>query len=147
MTSRMLGRVSEVLLADGNPADTRLTVEAFKDGRSRARLRVVQDGEECMAYLHRRNEHADAHRPDLILLDLNLPKKTGLDVLREIKADKELKTIPVIVMTRSDAGEDVRNSYDLHANCYITKPEALSSYREFVSVIERFWLGCVHLPS
>lgn len=139
-------RAVEVLLVEDNPADVLLTKEAFKDGRVMVNLTVAMDGVEAMRVLKREAEHADKPRPDLILLDLNLPKKNGREVLIEIKADEELKRIPVIVMTTSKAEQDVYRAYNLNANCYITKPVDLDEFLNVVHSIEDFWLTIVTLP-
>ncbi len=134
------------MLVEDNPADVRLTQENFKESKILNNLHVVKDGEEAMAFLHRKGKYADAVRPDLILLDLNLPKKDGREVLAEIKTDEELKSIPVIVLTISKAEEDILKSYNLHANCYITKPIDIEQFNKIVRSIEDFWLSIVKLP-
>ena len=136
----------EILLVEDNPGDVRLTREVLREGKVRNTLRVAEDGEEAMAMLHRRGPHTDAPRPDVILLDLNLPKKDGRQVLAEIKADPELHRIPVVVLTTSKAEEDVLKSYDLNANCYISKPVDLDQFIQVVRTIENFWLTIVVLP-
>lgn len=135
-----------ILLVEDNLGDVRLTKEAMKEAKVRNRIDVVSDGEEAMAFLHRRGKHTDANRPDVILLDLNLPKKTGLEVLKEIKEDPSLRRIPVVVITTSRAEQDIVRSYDLHANCYITKPVDLGQFLEVVKSIDDFWLAIVRLP-
>jgi chemotaxis family two-component system response regulator Rcp1 len=135
-----------ILLVEDNPGDIRLTEEALKEGKVRNSLHVVMDGEEAMAFLKKNGEYADAPRPDLILLDLNLPRKDGREVLAEIKDDDDLKCIPVVVLTTSQAEEDVARTYDLHANCYITKPVDLEQFLNVVRSIEEFWLSVVKLP-
>jgi len=137
----------EVLLVEDNPGDVRLTQEAFKDGKVRNNLHVVCDGMEAMAYLRREGRYTEVERPDIILLDLNLPKMDGRDVLAEIKKDPELGLIPVVVLTTSAAEQDIMNSYELHANCYITKPVDLEQFLRVVRSIEDFWLTVVKLPS
>ncbi len=139
-------RPAEVLLVEDNPGDARLTLEALKEGKVLNRVSVVPDGVEAMAFLHREGPYADAPRPNLILLDLNLPKKDGREVLAEIKADPDLKRIPVVILTTSRAEEDIARTYDLHANCYITKPVDLDKFLEVVRSIEDFWLAFVQLP-
>lgn len=139
-------RPVEILLVEDNPGDVRLTVEAFKEGKVLNNLNVVEDGEEAMAYLRREGAYADKQRPGLILLDLNLPRKDGREVLKEVKADKSLRYIPVVVLTTSQAEEDVFRSYDLSANCYITKPVDLEKFITVVRYIEEFWLAIVRLP-
>ena len=136
----------EILLVEDNPADVRLTREALSSERLWNNLGVAKDGVEAMAYLRREGRFAAAARPDLILLDLNLPKKDGREVLAEIKADANLKLIPVVVLTTSDAEEDILRSYGLHANCYITKPVDLRQFMKVVKSIEDFWLAIVKLP-
>ena len=140
-------RPVEILLVEDNPGDVRLTEEALKDGRVMVNLTVAADGVEAMDILHRHGVHAKKPRPDLILLDLNLPKKSGREVLEEIKADEELKRIPVIVMTTSKAEQDVYKAYNLNANCYITKPVGLDEFLDVVRSIEDFWLTIVTLPA
>lgn len=141
-----IGRPIEVLLVEDNPGDIRLTEEAFKEGKVRNNLHSVMDGVEAMKFLRQEGQYADKPRPDLILLDLNLPKKDGREVLEEIKEDKELKRIPVVVLTTSQAEKDILKSYDLHANCYITKPVDLDQFIDIVNTIEDFWLTIVKLP-
>lgn len=140
------GRPVEILLVEDNPGDVRLTVEALREGKVRNNLNVAADGVEALAYLRREGRYAGASRPDLILLDLNLPRKDGREVLAEIKEDDELKTIPVVVLTTSSAEQDVLRSYDLHANCYITKPVDLEQFITVVKSIRQFWLTIVTLP-
>ena len=141
-----LVRPIEILLVEDNPGDVRLTKEALKEAKVINNLSVLKDGEEALAYLRRQGQYAGAKRPHLILLDLNLPKKDGRDVLAQIKADEALKRIPVVVLTTSQAEEDVLKSYSLHANCYITKPVDLDQFVRVVRSIEDFWLGIVVLP-
>ena len=136
----------EVLLVEDNPGDVRLTQEALKDGRVMVNLTVAADGVEAMEVLKRRGIHASTPRPDLILLDLNLPRKNGREVLEEIKADDELKRIPVIVMTTSKAEQDIHKAYNLNANCYVAKPVDLDEFLNVVRSIEDFWLTIVTLP-
>ena len=140
------GRPVEILLVEDNAGDIRLTRESLKDSKIRNRLSVVPDGIEAMAYLRGQDGYADAPRPDLILLDLNLPKKDGRAVLSEIKADPDLKRIPVVILTTSRAEEDILKTYNLHANCYITKPVNLDQFMKVVRAIEDFWLTIVKLP-
>jgi CheY-like chemotaxis protein len=139
-------RPIEILLVEDNPGDVRLTQENFKDSKIRNNLYVVNDGVEAMAFLLREGKFGDAARPDLILLDLNLPKKDGREVLAEIKADEDLKQIPVVILTISKAEEDVLRTYNLHANCYITKPIGLEQFAKVVRAVESFWLSIVTLP-
>jgi chemotaxis family two-component system response regulator Rcp1 len=136
----------EVLLVEDNPGDVRLTKEALKEAKVRNNLHVVEDGVAALRFLRREGEYNSAPRPDLILLDLNLPKKDGREVLEEIKADNALKTIPVVVLTTSHAEEDIVRSYNLHANCYVTKPVDLDQFIRIVKSIEDFWLTIVRLP-
>jgi two-component system, chemotaxis family, response regulator Rcp1 len=136
----------DILLVEDNPGDVRLTVEALKEGKVRNRLSVVEDGVEALAFLRHEGKYADAPRPDVILLDLNLPRKDGRAVLAEIKADEGLRRIPVVVLTTSSSEQDILRSYDLHANCYITKPVDLEQFIEVVKGIEEFWLTIVKLP-
>jgi two-component system, chemotaxis family, response regulator Rcp1 len=136
----------EVLLVEDSPGDVRLTREAFKDAKVHVNLHVAPDGTEAMAFLKREGKHANASRPDLILLDLNLPKKDGREVLAEIKENPELKTIPVVILTTSASEADILRSYQLHANCYITKPVGLEGFLQVVQSIDNFWLSVVKLP-
>jgi CheY-like chemotaxis protein len=137
----------EILLVEDNPGDVRLTVEAFKEGKMGNHLQIARDGVEALEVLRRQGQHSDAARPDLILLDLNLPKMDGREVLAEIKQDPDLRRIPVVVLTTSDAEQDIARSYDLHANCYITKPVDMGQFIEIVQRIEGFWLTIVKLPN
>lgn len=142
----MSNRPIEILLVEDNPGDVRLTIEALRDGKVNNRLSVARDGMEALAFLHREGKFADAVQPDVILLDLNLPRKNGHEVLAELKADPDLKRIPVVVLTTSKADEDVVRSYDLYANCFITKPVDLEQFMTVVQSIEVFWLTIVKLP-
>jgi len=137
----------EILLVEDSPGDVRLTREAFKDAKVHINLHVASDGTEAMAFLKREGEYANVPRPDLILLDLNLPKKDGREVLEEIKESLTLKSIPVVVLTTSASEADILRSYRLHANCYITKPVGLDGFLEVVKSIDDFWLTVVKLPS
>jgi len=137
----------EILLVEDNPGDVRLTEEALKEGKVVNRLNVVPDGVEALAYLRKEGEYASAETPDLMLLDLNLPKKDGREVLAEVKEDPELRMIPVVVLTTSRDEQDILKSYDLHANCYITKPVDFEQFISVVRAIEDFWLSVVKLPS
>jgi two-component system, chemotaxis family, response regulator Rcp1 len=139
-------RSVEILLVEDNPGDVRLTREGLKRGKVTNNLNVVCDGEQAMAYLRREGEYAGAPVPDLILLDLNLPGKDGREVLSEIKQDPDLQMIPVVVMTTSEAEEDIVRSYMSHANCYVTKPVDLQQFLRVVATIEDFWLTVVKLP-
>jgi chemotaxis family two-component system response regulator Rcp1 len=141
------GRTMEILLVEDNPGDIRLTQEAFREGNLKTNLSVVQDGVEAMAFLRQEGKYAQVPRPDVIILDLNLPKKDGREVLAELKQDPHLKRIPVVVFTSSKAEQDILRAYDLYANCYITKPVDLEEYIELVSDVEAFWLRVVKLPS
>jgi CheY-like chemotaxis protein len=136
----------EILLVEDNPGDVRLTREALKEGKVYSNLHTVKDGIEAMDFLRRKGEYADVPRPDIILLDLNLPKKDGREVLEEIKTDENLKRIPVVVLTTSKAEEDVLRTYNLHANCYVTKPVDLEKFIVVVKSIDVFWLTVVTLP-
>jgi chemotaxis family two-component system response regulator Rcp1 len=136
----------EILLVEDKPAAVRLIQEVLKENRSRNRLHVALDGAEAMGFLHRETGYAQAPRPSLILLDLNLPRKDGREVLREIKDDDDLKRIPVIVLTVSDGDEDVMQAYNLHGNCYVTKPINLDDFVRAIKSIEDFWLNIVTLP-
>jgi two-component system, chemotaxis family, response regulator Rcp1 len=146
MTERAQSRLVELLLVEDNPGDVRLTQEALKEAKVLNNLFVAKDGEEAMAVLRRQGTYADAPRPDLILLDLNLPRKSGLEVLAEIKRDPDLKRIPVTVLTTSVAEQDVLRTYELHANCFIVKPVTLSQFISVVQSIGHFWLSVVTLP-
>jgi len=137
----------EILLVEDNAGDIRLTKEALKEGKVLNKLTVVQDGVEALLCLRQQGQYAQARRPDLILLDLNLPKKDGREVLQEIKNDESLKRIPVVILTTSQDEQDVLKTYGLHANCYITKPVELEQFITVVKAIEDFWLGIVVLPS
>lgn len=136
----------EVLLVEDNPGDVLLTREALRDGKVHTRLNVVTDGEQALAYLRRQPPFENAPRPDLILLDLNLPRKSGTEVLAEIKGDEFFRRIPVVVLTSSQAEQDILKSYDLRANCYVTKPVSLDQFIRVVQSIEEFWLTVVKLP-
>ena len=136
----------EILLAEDNPGDVKLTRKALEEGKLVNNLHVVGDGVEAMAFLNGEGEHADAPRPDLILLDLNMPRMDGREVLEEIKGDPGLKRIPVVVLTSSEAEEDVVRSYELHANAYLTKPVDFDEFIDIVDTLENFWLEVVKLP-
>lgn len=146
MSIRRNGKPIVILLVEDNPGDVRLTLEALREGKVSNNLIVADNGVEALAVLRREGKYADAPRPDLILLDLNLPKKDGREVLAEIKSDDDLKRIPVVVMTTSKAEQDILKAYDLHANCYITKPVDLEQFFTVVKSIEDFWLSIVILP-
>jgi chemotaxis family two-component system response regulator Rcp1 len=136
----------EILLVEDNPGDVRLTIEGLKEAKVYNNLHVARDGIEALRFLYQEGPHSDAPRPDLILLDLNLPRKDGREVLAEIKADKSLKRIPVIVLTTSQDEEDIFKTYDLHANCYITKPLDFEQFMHVVQSVEDFWLSVVTFP-
>lgn len=140
------GRPVEILLADDNEGDARLALEAMRDAKVYNRLHHVLDGVEAMAFLRRQGRYADVPRPDLILLDLNMPKKDGREVLAEVKGDPDLKRIPVVILTISKEEEDILKTYNLHANCYITKPIDLDQFLKVVRGVEEFWLTIVKLP-
>jgi two-component system, chemotaxis family, response regulator Rcp1 len=140
------GRPIEILLVEDNPGDVRLTIEALRESKVHNNLHVAKDGVDALAFLRREQGYANAIRPDLILLDLNLPRKDGREVLAEIKADPLLKTIPVVVLTTSRAEQDVLRTYELQANCYISKPVDLDQFISVVRTIEDFWLTIVTLP-
>ena len=139
------GKAVDILLVEDNPGDVRLAQEAVKESKVRNKLFVVNDGVEAMDFLRRQDQYADAPRPDLILLDLNLPRKSGREVLAEIKTDETLKRIPVVVLTVSRAEEDIIKSYNQYANCYITKPLDFNQFIEVTKAIEGFWLTIVKL--
>ena len=139
-------RPVEILLVEDNPGDERLTREALKEGKVYSNLHWVKDGVEAMEFLRRQGKYQDVPRPDIILLDLNLPKKDGREVLQDIKNDDTLKRIPVVVLTTSKAEEDVLRTYNLHANCYVTKPVDLEKFIVVVKSIDVFWLTVVTLP-
>jgi CheY-like chemotaxis protein len=147
MNPNSAGGPIEILLVEDNRAEARLTVEALKESKVNNNLTIIEDGVEAMAYLRREGRYADGRRPDLILLDLNLPRKDGREVLADIKNDPDLKTIPVVVMTVSKTDEDILKSYSLHANCYVTKPVDFGQFIEVIKMIEGFWLTIVKLPS
>jgi chemotaxis family two-component system response regulator Rcp1 len=146
MTDKGISPV-DLLLVEDNPGDVRLTKVALKDAKLKINMHVVGDGMEAMAFLHRQGKYASSPRPDLIMLDLNLPKKDGRQVLAEIKEDPDLKRIPVVIVTTSKAEEDILKTYNLHANCYVTKPLDLDQFIAVVQSIEQFWLTIVKLPN
>ncbi|MDA0578609.1 MAG: response regulator [Verrucomicrobia bacterium] len=139
-------RPVRILLVEDNPGDVQLTREALRENKIANELHVAKDGEEALRFLHRQPPHATAPRPDLILLDLNLPRKDGREVLADIKADPGLRRIPVVILTTSKAESDILRSYDLHVNCYVTKPLNLDRFLEVIHAIESFWLSIVELP-
>jgi len=138
--------VIEILLVEDSPSDAELTIETFNESKILNHIYVAEDGVEALDFLFRRGKYKDVPRPDLILLDLNLPKKNGREVLAEIKGDPELQTIPVVVLTTSAAEEDILRSYQLHANCYITKPVDFEQFTKIVKLISDFWFAAVRLP-
>jgi len=142
----MQGKMIDILLVEDNPGDVRLAQEALKESKVRNKLFIVEDGVEAMMFLRQQGKYKDAPRPDLILLDLNLPRKSGREVLTEVKTDENLKRIPVVVLTVSKAEEDIIKCYDHHANCYITKPLDFNQFIEVTKSIEDFWLNIVRLP-
>ncbi len=144
--SKPRARPIEILLVEDNPGDVRLTKEALLEGKVNNRLSVARDGVEALDFLHRRGEFSDAPLPDIILLDLNMPRKDGRQVLEEIKAHPELRRIPVVVLTTSRAEEDVLRSYDLYVNCYITKPVDMDQFVQVIRGIDQFWFNVVTLP-
>jgi len=142
----MQGKMIDILLVEDNPGDVRLAQEALKESKVRNKLFIVEDGVEAMMFLRQQGKYKDAPRLDLILLDLNLPRKSGREVLTEVKTDENLKRIPVVVLTVSKAEEDIIKCYDHHANCYITKPLDFNQFIEVTKSIEDFWLNIVRLP-
>ncbi len=146
MNFGLVARPVDILLVEDNPGDVRLTKEVLKDSKIGNNLMVVHDGEEALAFLLRKGKYRDVPHPELILLDLNLPKKDGREVLAHIKDDPDLRRIPVVILTTSKAEEDVLRTYDLHAHCYITKPVGLEQFATVVRSIEDFWLAIVKLP-
>jgi len=147
VNSQTTGRPIEILLVEDNPGDVRLTVEALRDSKIQNRLHIAKDGIEAIAFLRKKGGYTDAPHPDLILLDLNLPKMNGPEVLVEIKEDPALKHIPVVILTSSQEGGDIVRTYNLHANCYVTKPIDLEQFIMVVKSISDFWLTIVKLPT
>ena len=147
MSVPALGRPIEILLVEDNLGDVRLTQETLKEFEQQNHISVAKDGVEALAFLRREGPYVNAAHPDLILLDLNLPKKGGREVLAEIKTDEQLRRIPVVVLTTSSAEQDVLEMYDLHANCYITKPVDLDQFRVVIEALEQFWFTIVRLPT
>jgi len=141
-----VGEPIEILMVDDSMGDVRLAQEALKEARVRNRLSVVHDGEQALAFLRREDGYADAPRPDLVLLDLNMPRMDGREVLAQVKNDPDLRSIPIVVLTTSEAEADIVKAYDLHANAYITKPVDLEAFLDAVKVVEEFWLTVVRLP-
>ncbi len=146
MTNNTIVEPINILLVEDNPGDVRLTTEALKKCKIHNNLFVAKDGVEAMSILHKEVNYADAATPDIIFLDLNLPKKDGREVLEEIKADENLKKIPVVILTTSQAEEDILKAYNLHANCFITKPVGFEQFSKIVSAIDNFWFSIVKLP-
>ena len=142
-----IGRPIDILLIEDSQPDVRLTIEALKEAKVQNRLWVVEDGVEAMEFFHKQGRHHEAPRPDLILLDLNLPRMDGRQVLEQVKNDPALRQIPVVVLTTSRSEVDILKAYDLHANCYITKPVDFARFMEVVKAIEGFWLEVVKLPN
>ena len=140
-------KIIDILLVEDNSGDARLAQEALKESKIKNQLYIINDGMAATDFLFKRNDYKDAPRPDLIILDLNLPKKDGREVLAEIKADEDLKRIPVVILTISKAEEDILKTYNLHANCYITKPLDFDKFIEVIKSIEDFWLTIVELPN
>lgn len=147
MNTATAGRTIEILLVEDSATDVMLAQEALADAKVSNNLSVVKDGVEAMAYLTKHGEYADVPRPDLILLDLNMPRKDGREVLAEVKADENLKLIPIVILTTSKAEQDVLNAYGLHANCYISKPVNFEQFANVVQAIEQFWFTVVTLPT
>jgi chemotaxis family two-component system response regulator Rcp1 len=146
MNMEKMGRAVQMLLVEDNLGDIRLTKETLRDAKVMVNLHVVGDGVEAMAFLRKESKHANAPRPDLVLLDLNLPKKDGREVLAEMKQDPDLRRIPVVILTISNGQEDILKSYNLHANAYVTKPLNLEQFAKIVKAIEDFWFTVVKLP-
>jgi two-component system, chemotaxis family, response regulator Rcp1 len=146
MVTKSLHKLIEILLVEDSPADVIITREAFEEARLLNEIHVVEDGVQAMEFLRREGRYASAPRPDLILLDLNLPRKNGREVLAEIKNDPNLKSIPVIVLTTSSADEDILKAYDMHANCYVVKPVGFENFLKAVQSIRNFWFSVVALP-
>ncbi len=137
----------EILLVEDNPGDVMLTEEALREGTLRYRLSVAEDGEQALRFLRREGTYKSAPQPDLILMDLNLPKKDGREVLAEVKSDPDLRHIPIIVLTMSEAAQDIARAYKLHANCYLTKPIQMDDFLKVIRSVEDFWLTMVRLPA
>lgn len=146
MNNQIMGKPIDILLVEDNPGDVRLTVEVLKESRVHNTMHVAEDGVEAMAFLHRKGKYVKTPRPGIILLDLNLPRKDGREVLAEIKSDEDLKRIPVIILTTSKAEQDILKTYNLHANCYVTKPVDLEQFITVLKCLEDFWLTIVKLP-
>ena len=146
MNAAPLDNLTDILLVEDSPGDARLTREAFADARLDVRLSTVRDGEEAMAFLRRQGDYTEAPRPDLVLLDLNMPRKNGREVLEEIRSDDDLRHLPVVVLTTSNADRDILDCYRHWANCYVVKPMDFERFMEVVQCIENFWLSIVRLP-
>ncbi len=146
VAQQLRSQPAEILLVEDNPGDVRLVREALKDSHLGSQLQSVVDGHEALALLRKQGRYSNARRPDLILLDLNLPRKDGREILAELKADPHLRRIPVVVVTSSTAEDDIVKSYNHHANCYITKPLDLEQFIDVVKAVEHFWIACVKLP-
>jgi CheY-like chemotaxis protein len=146
MTTEQTGKRIELLLCEDNIGDQRLTTEAFRDSRVCNKLNIVGDGVEALEFLHKEGKYANAPTPDLILLDLNMPRKDGREVLAEIKLDEKLRRIPVVILTTSQAEADILKTYNLHANCYVTKPVDLDQFLQMIKSLEDFWFSIVRLP-
>lgn len=146
MNKKNVGKAVDILLVEDNPGDVRLTKEALRDAKVLNKIFVAKDGVEAMEFLRKEGAFTDMHMPDLILLDLNLPRKDGREVLAEIKADPKLKHIPVVILTSSKADEDILEAYNLHANCYVTKPVDLNGFVEIMHSMKEFWFTIVKLP-
>jgi CheY-like chemotaxis protein len=146
MNTENLGKPIEILLVEDNPGDARLALESLKESKVRNTLHWVRNGVEAMAFMRRQGRYTNEQRPDLVLLDLNMPKMDGRKVLAEVKSDSDLKRIPIVILTISKAEEDILKAYDLHANCFITKPLDLDQFFKVIRSIEEFWLTIVRLP-
>ena len=147
MTTSIRRKSLEILLVEDNPGDVRLTREALEEAESIARLNVVDDGVKALAYLRRQGPYEDSPRPNLVILDLNLPRLSGREVLQEIKSDPALLTIPVVVLSSSQAEQDITAAYRLHANCFVSKPTDLDEFVDVIRCIDTFWSSYAHLPS
>ena len=146
MSVKNIGSAVEILLVEDNPGDVRLTIEALKESKILNNLNVVDDGIEALAYLNKEDKYKDSPYPDLIILDLNLPRKDGREVLAEIKEHKNFKRIPIVILTISEAEEDILKTYQLHANCFITKPVDINQFTKVVKSVSNFWFTIVKLP-
>ena len=146
MQAKMPPKPANILLIEDNPGDVRLTIEALRESNIQTNLTVIYDGEEALSYLHREGKYSSSETPDFILLDLNLPRKNGNEVLSEIKNDPDLKRIPVVILSTSSSDEDIVKTYEGYANCYISKPADFGNFIDVVKSIENFWLNTVNLP-